>query len=204
MSLLGTRRIIGYIHHNIDKKLRILCRSKACERQKIIFSRTWLLFCGSRLSSNVITRYFCSSSRTIFHGLKHGLFQKFRSGRGYGLTNQDRILCLYHGTLLIHDLAHNMGLIIGASIDDRTECGSHLDHGTVVILSEGIGGKLRRPHIFRAVDQACAIRLTGKIYSCFLPHSKNGLVLCENILSHHGADPHHSYIAGLHDGLLKA
>ena len=97
-----------------------------------------------------------------------------------------------------------MGLIIGASIDDRTECGSHLDHGTVVILSEGIGGKLRRPHIFRAVDQACAIRLTGKIYSCFLPHSKNGLVLCENILSHHGADPHHSYIAGLHDGLLKA
>ena len=63
-----------------------------------------------------------------------------------------------------------MRFIVGTAVDDRRECRRHLDHRTVIALSEGVYRKVCRAHIVRIVDQS--ICLSRKIDSGLLTHAE--------------------------------
>ncbi len=93
-----------------------------------------------------------------------------------------------------------MGLIVRTAVDHRAVGGRHLDHGTVIVLSKGIGGQVDGTHILRLIDQGPCIGLPRQVDPCPGAKAEHLLVFAEPLLSQHGHDLHQRVITGLHQG----
>ena len=94
-----------------------------------------------------------------------------------------------------------MGLIVGTAVDHGTVGRRHLDHGTVVVLAEGVGGKIHRARRFRRVSQIAGVRLPGKVHSRLFRKSKHILIFVKDVFSLFADDLHQHIVAGYHEGL---
>ena len=95
-----------------------------------------------------------------------------------------------------------MGFVIGSPIDDTTKCGSHLNHGHVKVLSEGIGGQSGLSQGISRVNQRGGIRLSRKVNGGFISKTEYMLVLYESFRPLCKGSIHHINVTGLHQSLL--
>ena len=198
MGLLLSRRIIGRVNDHVHKYLRILNGRKSGKGHQIILGASGLLLSRTRLAAHIIANDLGRLSRACLNGLEHGLLQEIRGGLGYGLPHQHRLLFLHHGPLLIENLLHHMGFIVGTPVQNRAERRGQLHHGTVVVLSKGIGSQVRRPDVVRTVNQPAGVRLSGQVNPRLVAKPKDALIFGKTLSSYHGSNAHHGHIAGLH------
>ena len=101
MGLLRPGRIVGHIDDHVDEHLGILHRREARETYQIVLVLSGQALGGSRLAAHLVTGHRSGAAGTIFHGLKHSLFQEIGGRLGNGFPNQHRLLALHNGALFI-------------------------------------------------------------------------------------------------------
>ena len=98
------------------------------------------------------------------------------------------------------DTVDNVGLIVIAAVDQRAVTRSHLDHGRLKVLAEGVTGQVDLCHIINRIEIAVRARLTGKVDICLESEIEYVLILAEKL----GADLecllHQSNVAGALNG----
>ena len=167
MCLLVAWRETRYVHYYIYKQLRIICRCKTCERYQIVLCGTWLLLCCTCLTAYLIASYLAAPPVPFSTVWNMASFKK--SEVDWDTVSRTRTGSFRSTT----DPAHlRSGVLHEAhsrtAVDHRTKSCCHLDHGTVVVLSKGIGRQVRRPDVVRAVNQSAGVRLAwpGQCLSC--------------------------------------
>ena len=96
-----------------------------------------------------------------------------------------------------------MRSVIGTPIDDTAKCGSHLNHGNVKVLSEGIGSQSGLSQGIRRINQRGGIRLSRKVNGGFISKAEYMLVLYKSFRPLCKGSIHHINVTGLHQSLLR-
>ena len=128
------------------------------------------------------------------------IFDKFTGLPADGGAHRHRGDLLYHPAVFVGDSLDDVGLIVGAAVDQRGEGRGHLHHVDVEVLAETVGGQVGDAHIVSGVNQAR--RLAGQVHAGLSSEAEGGLEIGKLGFAQILHDIHHGGVAGVHQGLL--
>ena len=188
---------VGFVHEGQHKDLGVVDGHHAHEAGHLLVlvggaltGALVQLFTGARLAADVIARHIGVAARGAVRAAAHHVLHHAAQG-GAGLLADDLTLgggleLLHHVALVVHDLAHDVGLHQIAAVHHRADGGGHLDGGDLLGLTEAGGGKVHRGHGVHAVvgDALAGVLLGGQVDAGGLGEAKGGVIVGEYLLAH--------------------
>ena len=108
------------------------------------------------------TGSFTGSVFSGHNGITH-LTDLFRGFLGNGLLQHTGFNVLHGCSRRADNLLNHMRLIIISTVNQGAESTDHLNHGTVIGLSEAVRRKIRRAHCITGKNKACGTCLSCQI-----------------------------------------